>query len=144
MIIADDYLLLVSLKTIAERFLKERLTKYNCISTFYFADKYHCEELLSTSRKFIHKNFASVAELDEFLVLEAEEVERWISSDDICVAAEEDVLTIIQKWTEQNEGDRKAKFEELFRHVRLVLVSRDVLVVDIVTYPQNTGDTCQL
>ena len=72
-------------------------------------------------------------QLDEFLDLEAEEVERWISSDDICVAAEEDVLKIIQKWTERNESDRKAKFGELFRHVRLVLVSRDFLLVDVVT-----------
>ena len=133
LIIAADYLFLVSLKTIAERFLTELLTDFNCISTFYFADKYQCEELASTSRKFIHENFASVAELDEFLDLETEEVERWISSDDICVAAEVDVLKIIQKWTAQNESDRKAKFEELFRHVRLVLVSRDVLVVDVVT-----------
>ena len=133
LIIAADYLFLVSLKTIAERFLKERLTNSNCISTFYFADKYQCEELASSSRKFIYENFASVAELDEFLELEAEEVERWISSDDICVAAEEDVLKIIQKWTEQNESDRMVKFEELFRHIRLVLVSRDVLVVDVVT-----------
>ena len=109
------------------------MTNSNCISTFYFSEKYHCEELVSTSRKFIHENFASVAELDEFLDLETEEVERWISSDEICVAAEEDVLKIIQKWIEQNESDRKAKFEEFFRHVRLVLVSRDVLVVDVVT-----------
>ena len=133
LIIAADFLLLVCLKTFAGRFLEQRLSNSNCISTFYFAEKYQCEELVAKTRKFVHENFASVAELDEFLDLEAEEVERWISIDDICVAAEEDILKIIQKWTEQNESDRKAKFEELFRHVRLVLVSRDVLVVDIVT-----------
>ena len=133
LIIAADFLLLVCLKTFAGRFLEQRLTNSNCISTFYFAEKYQCEELVAKTRKFVHENFASVAELDEFLDLEAEEVEKWISSDDICVAAEEDVLKIIQKWIEQNQSDRKAKFEELFRHVRLVLVSRDVLVVDIVT-----------
>ena len=133
LIIAADFLLLVCLKTFAGRFLEQRLSNSNCISTFYFAEKYQCEELVAKTRKFVHENFASVAEFDEFLDLEAEEVERWISSDEICVAAEEDVLKIIQKWTEQNESDRKAKFEELFRHVRLVLVSRDLLVVDIVT-----------
>ena len=86
LVIAADYLLFVSLKTIAGRFFRERLTNSNCISTFYFAEKYHREELVSTSRKFIHENFASVAELDKCLDLEAEEVERWISSDGICVA----------------------------------------------------------
>ena len=133
LIIAADYLLLVCLKTFAGRFVEQLLTTSNCISTFYFAEKYQCEELVAKTRKFVHENFATVAELDEFLDLEAEEVGRWISSDDICLAAEEDVLKIIQKWIEQKVSDRKAKFEELFRHVRLVLVSRDVLVVDIVT-----------
>ena len=132
LIVAADFLLLVCLKTFAGRFLEQLLTNSNCISTFYFAEKYQCEELVAKTRKFVHENFAFVAELDEFLDLEAEEIERWISSDDICVAAEEDVLKIIQKWTEQNESERKAKFEELFRHVRLVFVSPDFLLVDIV------------
>ena len=133
LIIAANFLLLVCLKTFAGRFLEQRLSHSVCISTFYFAERYQCEELVARTRKFVHENFASVAELDEFLDLEAEEVERWISSDDICVAAEEDVLKIIQKWTEQSKKGRRSKFEELFRHVRLVLVSRDVLVLDVVT-----------
>ena len=141
LIVAADFLLLICLKTFAGRFLEQRLSNSNCISTFYFAEKYQCEELVAKTRKFVHENFASVAELDEFLELEAEEVERWISNDDICVAAEEDVLKIIQKWTEQNESDRRVKFEELFRHIRLVLVSRDVLVVDVVTN-QLVRDNC--
>ena len=66
--------------------------------------------------------------MDEFLNLEAEEVERWIASDDICIGAEEDVFKVIQNWVEQNKGERKARFEELFRHVRLVLISRDYLL----------------
>ena len=133
LIVSADYLLLVCLKTFAGRFLEQLLTNSNCISTFYFAEKYQCEELVAKTRKFVHENFASVAELDEFLELEAEEVGRWISSDEICVEAEEDIFKIIQKWIEQKESDRNSKFEELFRHVRLVFVSRDFLLVDIVT-----------
>jgi len=132
LIVAADYLLLECLKTFSGRFLEQQLTSSNCISTFYFAEKYKCAELVPKSRKFVHDNFASVAELDEFLNLEGHMVESWISSDDICVAAEEDVFKIIEKWIEQNKSDRKAKFEELFLHVRLVLVSRDFLL-DVVT-----------
>ena len=95
--------------------------------------KYQCEELVAKSRKLTHDNFASVAGLDEFLNLESEEVERWISSEEICVAAEEDVFEIVTKWIEQNKSERKAKFEKLFRHVRLVFVSRYYLLVDVVT-----------
>ena len=133
LIIAADYLLLESLKIISGRFLEEQVSTYNCISTFLFAERYRCDELVLRSTKFIQDNFTSVAKSDEFLNLEAEEVEKWISSENILVAAEEDVFRIILNWIEQNKRERKDKFERLFRHVRLVLLSRDFLFSDIVT-----------
>ena len=133
LIMAADYLLLESLKVIAGRFLEKKMSTDNCISTFHFAEKYRCEELVLRSTKFIQDNFTSVAESDEFLNLEAEEVEKWISSENVLVAAEEDVFRVIVNWVEQNKRERKDKFEQLFRHVRLVLLSRDFLFSDIVT-----------
>ena len=133
LIIAADYLLLESLKTISGRFLEKQMSSYNCISTIHFAEKYRCEELVLRSTKFIQDNFTSVAKSDEFLNLDAEEVEKWISSENILVAAEEDVFRIIVNWIEQNKGERKEKFEQLFRHVRLVMLSRDSLFSDVVT-----------
>ena len=133
LIIAADYLLLESLKIISGRFLQKQMTTFNCISTFHFAEKYRCEELVLRSTKFIQDNFTSVATSDEFLNLEAAEVEKWISSENILVAAEEDVFRIIVNWVEQNNGERKDKFEQLFRHVRLVMLSRDSLLSDVVT-----------
>ena len=70
--------------------------------------------------------------MDEFLNLEAKEVERWISSDEISVADEADVFRIILKWVEQDASNRKPAFEELFRRVQLVFLSRDYLL-DVVT-----------
>ena len=133
LIIAADYLLLESLKIISGRFLEKQMTTFNCISTFHFAEKYRCQELVLRSTKFIQDNFTSVANSDEFLNLDAEEVEKWISSENILVAAEEDVFRIIVNWVEQNKGERKDKFEQLFRHVRLVMLSRDSLFSDVVT-----------
>ena len=133
LIMAADYLLLESLKVIAGRFLEKKMSTDNCISTFHFAEKYRCEELVLCSTKFIQDNFTSVAESDEFLNLEAEEVEKWISSENVLVEAEEDVFRVIFNWVEQNKRERKDKFEQLFRHVRLVLLSRDFLFSDIVT-----------
>ena len=132
LIAAANYLLIQSLKTVSERFLERQMSESNCISTFYFAEKYQCEELITNTRKFIHANFASVAEMDEFLNLEAKEVERWISSDEISVAVEADMFKIVLKWIEQDKSERKASFEELFRHVRLTSLSRDFLL-DVVT-----------
>ena len=126
------YLLIPGLKTVSGRFLDGQMSETNCISTFYFAEKYRCDELIANSRKFVHANFASVAKMDEFLNLEAKEVKRWISSDEISVAVEADVFKIVIKWIEQNKQELKAMFEELFRHVRLVFLSRDYLL-DVVT-----------
>ena len=133
LIIAADYLLLESLKVIAGRFLEKQMSNYNCISTLHFAEKYQCQELVLRSTNFIQDNFTSVAMSDEFLNLDSEEVEKWISSENILVAAEEDVFRIIVNWIEQNKGERKDKFEQLFRHVRLVVLSRDSLFSDVVT-----------
>ena len=132
LIAAANYLLIPGLKAVSGRFLEGQMSNANCISTFYFAEKYQCDELIANSRKFIHGNSASVAEMDEFLNLDAKEVERWISSDEISVAVEADVFKIVLKWIEQNKQERKAMFEELFRHVRLGFLSRDYLL-DVVT-----------
>ena len=80
----------------------------------------------------IKNGMAPVSEMDEFLNLEAKEVERWISSDEISVAAEADVFKIVLKWIEQNNSERKQSFERLFDHVRLPSLSRDFLI-DVVT-----------
>ena len=61
LIAAANYLLIAGLKTVSERFLERQMSKSNCISTFYFAEMYHCDELITNTRKFIHANFASVA-----------------------------------------------------------------------------------
>ena len=128
LVVATNYLLVPNLKTISGRFIQQQICELNCISTFYFAEKYDCEELLNDSKSFIHANFASVADMTEFLSLEAKEVERWISSDEIVVETEADVFQIAQKWVEHNKSERKAAFGELLRHVRLVFVSRDYLL----------------
>ena len=132
LIATANYLLIPGLKNLSGQFLEQQITKSNCISTFYFAEMYQCDELITNTRKFIHANFASVAEMDEFLNLEAKEVERWISSDEISVAVEADVFRIVLKRIEQDKSERKSSFKQLFRHVRLAFLSRDFLL-DVVT-----------
>ena len=132
LIAAGNYLIIPSLKTASGRFLEGEMSDKNCISTFYFAEKYDCDELITNSRRFIHKNIVSVAKLDEFLHLEAEKIAKWISSDEITVSEEADVFKIILDWVNHRKSERKTAFEELFGHVRLGFLSRDCLE-DVVT-----------
>ena len=132
LIAAGNYLIIPGLKTASGRFLEREMSHINCISTFYLAEKYECDELITNSRLFIHKNIVSVAKLDEFLLLQAKEIERWISSEEITVKEEADVFKIILDWVNHRKNERKTAFEELFGHVRLSFLSRDYLE-DVVT-----------
>ena len=140
LIIAAEYLLIEGLKTKSGRFLEQQqMTSSNCISTLNFAEKYRCEELVINSTKFMLENFASVAESEEFLSLKAEELETWISNDEIRLSAEEDVLKIILNWIEHDKSERKDKFKKLFGQVRLALLSRDSLLT-LVTHEMVQKD----
>lgn len=86
------------------------------------------------SRNFFFPNFAAVAQSQEFLNLESEQVERWICSDKIGESTlEDDVFKVILQWIEQSTSERKGNFQELFRHVRLPFMSRDYLRRHVVT-----------
>ena len=61
------------------------------------------------------------------------EVEKWISSDEIVIDAEENVFEIIVRWIDHGKSGRSGKFSELFRHMRLAYVSRDYLLRHVVT-----------
>ena len=128
-----DYLCLESLKSVAQKFLEQKLSTSNCISYYYLAEKYMCEELIASCRKFINLNFSTVAESEDFMNLSSHEVAKWISSDDIVISEEEDVFKILLKWINHEKSEPGVKFVELFEHVRLTCMSRDFLKSDVVT-----------
>ena len=43
LIAAGNYLIMPCLKTLSGRFLEHEMSQMNCISTFYFAEKYDCD-----------------------------------------------------------------------------------------------------
>ena len=135
LIVMADYLLLQKLQTLAEGVLVHKLNISNCISTYYFSERYRCEDLLSTTKKFILANFTAVfaANREDVLNMSSKEVGMLISSNEIQVSAEEEVFNIILLWIDHDKSKRKKYFSELFRQVRLVYVSRDFLSSDIVT-----------
>ena len=135
LIVVADYLFLTKLKTLAEGVAVslQTLNMSNCISSYNFAERYQCEELLSKARQFILSNFTTVAKIEEFMNMTSKQIEMWISSDEIDVSAEEDVFKIILRWINRDKSKRKKHFAELFRHVRLVYVTRDYLCNDVVT-----------
>lgn len=135
MIAMADFLFLHDLKALAEGVLapKLELNISNCLSNYYFFERYQSEQLSSMSKKFVLKNFSTISKTDAFLNLSSKEIEMWISEDEIDVNAEKDVFEIILAWIKRDRRRRNNCFAELFSRVRLVYVSRDFLCNNIVT-----------
>ena len=141
MIATADYLLLPSLKTAVGRFLMENVTIENCIFNYYFADKYRCEELKEKAREVINSNFTAIMETESFLDLNMKQVIEWVSSDDITANAEEDVFKGIVNWVNQNRSEREEFFPNLLHQVRLISISHDFLLNQLVKNELVTKNT---
>ena len=135
-----DFLVIPSLKEVSSKFIIQSLSSSNCFMAYYLAVNYRCFELQEKARDFIYANFTRVVEHEDFLNLTINEVEEWISSDEIRVRGEEDVFQAIVKWAEQKGSGEREKFFELFRHVRLIYLSRNYVLNDILPHPLVTND----
>ncbi|KAL9972410.1 hypothetical protein ACROYT_G018708, partial [Oculina patagonica] len=130
-----DFLIIPSLKKLSSKFISQTLSSSNCIKAYYFAERYQCPELQNNARDFTFENFLEVTQSDDFLKLSVTQVEEWISSDDMTVNAEEEVFQVIVKWMERDESRKHQSFFELFRHIRLVYVSRNYVFNVILPHP---------
>ena len=135
-----DFLVIPSLKEVSSKFIIQSLSSSNCFMAYYLAVNYRCIELQEKARDFIYANFTRVVEHEDFLNLTINEVEEWISSDEIRVRGEEDVFEAIVKWVEQKGSGEREKFFELFRHVRLIYLSRNYVLNDILPHPLITNE----
>ena len=138
-----DFFVIPSLKDVASKFIARTLSSSSCLRAYYSALKYQCTELRKEARNFICTHFMSLVELEDFLNLSLEELEEWISSDELIVKGEEDVFQAIVKWLEGKECRERERFFELFRHVRLVYMSRNYVFKEVVPHPLVKNDeTC--
>ena len=135
-----DFLVIPSLKEVSSKFIIQTLSSSNCLMVYYLAVNYQCIELQEKARDFVFGNFTSVVEHEDFLNLTVSEVEEWISSDEIRVRGEEDVFQAVVKWAEKRGSGDREKFFDLFRHVRLIYLSRNYVFNEIFPHPLVTND----
>jgi len=102
---------------------------------YYYAARYLDYELEEIAQNFTFDEFEDAAESDDFLNLSLKQVEEWVSSDQIVVEEEEQVFQVIVKWMEKSENSKHQSFFQLFRHVRLVYVSRNYVFDVILPHP---------
>lgn len=108
------------------QFLKDSLVPQNCLGIFQLAETYLCHELQNQTWNYVLENFKAVSLRQEFLELKASILEELISSDDLNVAVEDDVLVAVLQWA-INDESHVPLLPSVLARVRLPLVSDSYL-----------------
>ena len=115
----------------ADNFLKEIVTTENCLVNYYFAERFHCEELKAKSQEMINSNFSAVMGTDDFLNFSVKQVKEWVSSDHIIINAEEEVFQEIVRWVSHNKSEREGDFPELLDKVRISSLTHNFVLHEL-------------
>lgn len=104
--------------------MEKNLTPENCLSVRGFSEKYNCKELLFKAEDFIIDRFVEVSKSEEFLLLEADQLEQLISCDDIAITREEEVYESVISWVKRDIDCRRRFFPTLFKRIRLPCINK--------------------
>lgn len=117
------------------RFMTKHLSPSNCLGVRSFSALFDLESLRSAGDKYAQRNFAQVAREEEFLALTVEEVECFVSNEQISVESEEDIYNAVTKWInhdkfseDDTENAGRVQFvERLYNHVRFPILDLNLL-----------------
>uniref|UniRef100_A0A3P8NKR9 Kelch-like protein 20 n=1 Tax=Astatotilapia calliptera TaxID=8154 RepID=A0A3P8NKR9_ASTCA len=124
-------------------FLKRQLDPSNCLGIRAFADTHSCRELLRIADKFTQHNFQEVRthiQLEEFMLLPANQLIDIISSDELNVRSEEQVFNAVMAWVKYSIQERRPQLPQVLQHVRLPLLSPKFLVGTVGSDPLIKSD----
>lgn len=111
--------------------MTENMDTSNCLGVYYFARDLGAEDLADHAQRFLRQNFVQVCQNEEVLELEAHQLGKLLSSDDLNITREETILDVVLRWVKHStlmEGEvRSLHLPELLRKVRLPLINHDYL-----------------
>ncbi|KAM6980249.1 kelch repeat and BTB domain-containing protein 12 [Aplochiton taeniatus] len=109
--------------------MTENMDSSNCLGVYYYARGLGAEQLADHAQRFLQQHFVEVCQNEEVLELEAHQLGKLLSSDDLNISREETILDVVLHWVNYDMGgeSRRRHLPELLRKVRLPLVSPDYL-----------------
>ena len=128
LLIASDFFLLKCLVHACSDFLKRQLHVDNCVEIHKFAEERGCRELAQAALRFVLRNFTDVSRTEGFLQCSADVVQVYLCNDNLQISSEKSVYDMLQRWLNYDFVNRKEKFHELLKLVRLVYCSFDKLM----------------
>lgn len=111
--------------------MTENMDASNCLGVYYFSRDLGAEDLADHAQRFLRQHFVKVCQNEEVLELEAHQLGKLLSSDDLNVFREETILDVVLRWVKHNpllDGEIRVRhLPELLRKVRLPLINPDYL-----------------
>ncbi|XP_078605237.1 kelch repeat and BTB domain-containing protein 8-like [Branchiostoma floridae x Branchiostoma japonicum] len=114
---ASDLLQVVDLHRACEEWLVPRVIPANCVSLYFLARTYNCQELVQAARWTLVSDFTDVSKRSEFLDLELPQVIELVSDDYLGVDERLDVFETVVRWVQHN-GAGGEVVAKLMKHVR--------------------------
>ena len=124
-------------------FLQGCLDPDNCIGISVFADMHGCRILRDISRRFAREHFNETSHSEEFLSASMSTLQEIISSEDLYVQREEDVLDAVFRWFRHDEMNREREVSSLLQFVKLPLIPWETIKKSvlsdqrIISYPKT-------
>ena len=116
---ASSFLFVEKVKKACCQFLESIVDKENCFAILSIAHAFSCNGLIQTVNQFVNRQFNELAKTESFLKLPKEEIIKFLSSDDIQIENEEQLLEIIIDWVNYDLEMRKDWFTQLLKLIRL-------------------------
>ncbi|XP_076813176.1 kelch-like protein 12 isoform X2 [Clavelina lepadiformis] len=124
---AASLLRLLEVQDIINEYLVDALKPSTCLFFRDLGRLYSLENVVIETEKCLKEEFHEVSVQSDFCKLEIAELECLLSSDEITVAYESNVFEAVTTWVKYDAENRKKYFLQLFKHVRLQLVSLDYI-----------------
>ncbi len=129
------FLGLQSLVEASARYMMKHLSPANCLGVRAFSRVFDLTELQEKADKYAKGHFAKVLREEEFLGLTVEEVEYFVSDDQISVESEEDIYTAVTRWIDSKpagsgggeEKGRSQYVQRLYNYVRFPILDLNFL-----------------
>lgn len=120
---ASNYLFVEKVKKACCQFLQSILDMENCFTILSIADAFSCDGLSQTVTQYVNREFSELSKTESFLKLAKEDIIKFLSSDDISIENEEQLIEILIDWIKYDLEVRKDCFVQLLKLVRLPFVS---------------------
>jgi len=116
---ASSFLFVEKVKKACCQFLESIVDKENCFSILSIAHAFSCNGLIQTVNQYVYRKFNELAKTESFLKLPKEEIIKFLSSEDIQIENEQQLLEIIIDWVNYDLEMRKDCFTQLLKLIRL-------------------------